>query len=221
MYISKRNVNILIACEESQRECIAFRKRGFRAFSCDIKKCSGEHPEWHILHDVTPYLQGKTIFYTQDGRRHRINKWHLIIAHPPCTYLSKVSSRWMYKDGIIDKQRYKKMLEARDFFYICLNANAQFVVVENPRPMARANLPPVSAQVSPHWFGSRYSKHTYYWLRNLPPLMPTFMYSGKPVCLCRVTWRQDRSKTDNYLAEAVATQWGDYIIKELNKKQIY
>lgn len=84
-------INVLIACEESQAECIAFRAFGFNAYSCDIQKAR-YNPKHHIMGDVTPYLDGRTWFKTQDGHRHRLSKWHLIVAHPPCTYLCKVSS---------------------------------------------------------------------------------------------------------------------------------
>lgn len=80
---------VLIACEESQTECIAFRQAGAAAFSCDIKACSGNHPEWHIRDDVTPFLKGRRYFKTCDGVEHHVPQWDLIIAHPPCTYLAR------------------------------------------------------------------------------------------------------------------------------------
>lgn len=90
-------VNVLIACEESQAECQAFRMLGFNAFSCDIQPCQRHgNPAWHIHDDVTPFLQGQTTFTTQDGKKHSVNSWHLIIAHPPCTYLCNVGSIHMY-----------------------------------------------------------------------------------------------------------------------------
>ena len=84
----KCQVKVLIACEESQRVCSAFRELGHEAYSCDIQKCSGGHPEWHICNDALDIINGNTDFFTTDGKLHTVNKWDLIIAHPPCTYLS-------------------------------------------------------------------------------------------------------------------------------------
>lgn len=209
-------INILIACEESQRECIAFRNRGFNAYSCDIQRCK-HYPEFHICGDVTPFLDGISHFQTQDGKRHVLKKWHVIIAHPPCTYLCKMSSVWMVQHGILNEERYKKMLMAREFFFRCLEAKAQFVAVENPRPMARAQLPRPNAQVSPHNFGNKYSKATYYWLRNLPPLMYGVQLANHPKSFCNSSRGKYRSRTFPEVAEAIATQWGDFILDELNK----
>ena len=210
-------INILIACEESQRECLAFRARGFNAYSCDIQPCSGKHPEYHILGDVTTLLAGLSQFKTQDGKRHVLKKWHMIIAHPPCTYLCKISSPLMVQHGQLNMQRYQKMLFAREFFFLCFNAKADFVAVENPRPMARARLPRPDAQVSPHNFGNKYSKATYYWLRNLPPLMFGVQLPHKPKTFCNASRGKYRSRTFPEIAEAIAKQWGDFILDELNK----
>lgn len=213
-------INILIACEESQRECLAFRSRGFNAYSCDIQACGGEHPEYHIKSDVTRFLDGFTDFVTQDGAAHSVCSWHLIIAHPPCTYLCKMSSVQMIKHGIVNKKRYAQMLLARDFFFHCLRAKAKYVVVENPRPMARARLPRPDAQASPHNFGSHYSKATYYWLRNLPPLMYGAQLPTKPKCYVKSTRGKYRSRTSTEIAEAIAEQWGSFVLDDLNKKDI-
>lgn len=218
--MTPKRINILIACEESQRECIAFRERGFNAYSCDIQKCSGKHPEWHIMGDVSRYLTGMAQFSTQDGKRHHLAKWHCIIAHPPCTYLCKAGSVWMVHKGVIDPVRFNMMLEARKFFMRCLSASAYYVAVENPRPMKRAELPKPSAQVSPHNFGNKYSKATYYWLRNLPPLMFGVQLAGKPKCFVKSSRGKYRSRTFPEIAKAIAEQWGDYILNDLNKKKI-
>lgn len=217
-HITQKNINILVACEESQRECIAFRKRGFNAYSCDIQKCSDKHPEWHICGDVTPYLNGCSSFTTQDGKRHRLSKWHLIIAHPPCTYLCKVGSVQMIQHGKLNTERYQKMLQAREFFFLCLSSAAHYVAVENPRPMARARLPRPQAQVSPHNFGNHYSKATYYWLKNLPPLIFGMQYPGKPKSFCKASRGKYRSRTFPEIAEAIAQQWGDFILDDLRKQ---
>lgn len=155
--MNKKSLIVLIACEESQAECKAFRALGHRAFSCDIQSCKPNgHPEWHIKGDVTPYLDGLTKFTTQDGKRHKVKKWDLIIAHPPCTYLCKLSSVHLRKDAdscvlvngreeFVNADRYKKMIEGRKFFYTCLNAKCDYLAVENPIPMRMARLPPPDA----------------------------------------------------------------------------
>ena len=95
---------LLVACEESQRVCIEFRKRGWEAYSCDIEQCSGGHPEWHIMQDVIPLLDGRCRFTSADGIEHYIDgKWDLIIAHPPCTYLTVTGNRWFNVDRYGEK----------------------------------------------------------------------------------------------------------------------
>ena len=167
------DINVLIACEESQVEMRAFRERGFNAFSCDLQKpARGGDKKYHIQGDVSALLKGRSTFQTMDGHDWRLPCWDLIIAHPPCTYLCKVGSVHMWKDGQLDEERYAKMWEARTFFMECYTAEAPFVAVENPLPMARAKLPKPDAFVEPNWYGSGFTKKTLYWLRNLPPLMP-------------------------------------------------
>ncbi len=210
-----RHLNVLIACEESQAECSAFRKLGHNAFSCDLQKCRrGGNPEWHIHGDVTQFLTGTTQFRTQDGRHHHLSRWHLIIAHPPCTYLCKISSLWMKKGGEVDPDRLQKMMQAREFFFRCLNAQAPYVAVENPLPMARANLPKPSCFIQPFWFGEPYSKKTLYWTKNLPPLMadaqnPTFKQ------YVHASRGKYRSRTFPKVADAIARQWGNWCAAEL------
>lgn len=227
-------VNVLIACEESQAECIAFRERGFNAFSCDIQPCRKKgFPQWHIEADVTPYLQGCTSFNTADGAEHNLSKWHLIIAHPPCTYLSKVGSTWLYVNPdtyvsrnifsggpaagrllFVNGDRFNKLKAAREFFFRCLNAKADFVAVENPQPMRLAGLPKPSTYACPSWFGVKYTKKTLYWLRNLPPLMAEIDYP-LPKSFVRSSRGKYRSRTFPQLAQAIAHQWGDYILDNL------
>lgn len=208
-------INVLIACEESQAECIAFRAFGFNAYSCDIQKAR-YNPKHHIMGDVTPYLDGRTWFKTQDGHRHRLSKWHLIVAHPPCTYLCKVSSVQLIKNGVIDEERLHQMEIARDFFYNCLRAQADYVAVENPLPMKRAGLPKPSCFIQPSWYGVKYTKKTLYWLRNLPPLLPTLIYPN-PKQFVRASRGKYRSRTFPQVAQAMAEQWGKYILNEYNK----
>lgn len=219
----KRQLFVLIACEESQAECRAFRDLGHIAFSCDIQPCrpSG-NPAWHIHADCLPFLKGCTQFVTQDGLSHSVPRWNLIIAHPPCTYLCKVSSIWMRADADysvlfngkvtqVNRTRFNLMLDAREFFFQCLCAQAEFVAVENPVPMALAQLPRPSCYADPSWFGVKYTKKTCYWLRNLPPLMAEIEYPN-PKQYVRSSRGKYRSRTFPQLAAAIARQWSDYIL---------
>lgn len=207
---------VLIACEESQAECKAFRELGHIAYSCDIQPCRPTgNPSWHIQGDVTPYLQGVTQFTTQDGTLQSVPNFDLIIAHPPCTYLCKVSSVHMVINGIVQEERYRKMLAARDFFFACLNAKAPYVAVENPLPMRRAQLPKPSCFLHPSWFGVKYTKKTLYWLKNLPPIMAQLDYPN-PKEFVRASRGKYRSRTFPEVARAIAGQWSTYILDELN-----
>lgn len=116
-------MKILVACEESQAVTIEFRKRGHEAYSCDIQDCSGGHPEWHCKEDVLPLINGNCTFNTVDGVEHKIDgKWDMIIAFPPCTYLTNAGARHLYKGGVLNQERYKKGLEAKVFFMKFWNA---------------------------------------------------------------------------------------------------
>lgn len=217
---------VLIACEESQAECEAFRALGHEAYSCDIQPCKPKgHPEWHIVGDVSPLLAGVPNFVTQDGESHMVEQWHLIIAHPPCTYLCKLSSvqlfknpdRWIYTlKGwkYVNGHRYDKMLQGRQFFFSCLNACAMYVAVENPIPMAIAGLPRPSAYADPSWFGVKYTKKTLYWLKNLPPIFADIEYP-QPKSFVNASRGKYRSRTFKPLAEAIARQWSNYILDEI------
>lgn len=205
-------LNVLIACEESQAETIAFRNLGHNAFSCDLQPCrKGTPEEWHIIGDVSPLLKGKTHFTTQDGTEKSVPYWDLIIAHPPCTYLCKVSSIHMRINGMIQKDRYEKMIEARKFFYECLNADVNYLAVENPLPMALAKLPKPTCYIQPSWFGVKYTKKTLFWLKNLPPLLPKII-NPNPKQFVRSSRGKYRSRTFPEVAQAIAEQWSDYII---------
>lgn len=211
-----KSLNVLIACEESQAECMAWRQLGHNAFSCDIKPCRrGTPPEWHIVGDVLPLLDGQTDFTTQDNQTHHVESWHVIIAHPPCTYLCKVPSVHMRINGVIQPERYAQMKDARAFFFRCLRANAPYVAVENPLPMALAQLPKPSFFIHPSWFGVKYTKKTLYWVRNLPPIMPTIEYPT-PKQFMRSSRSHYRSRTFPEVAQAIAEQWSRYILDELD-----
>lgn len=146
-----RAMKVLVACEESQRVCMAFREKGHEAYSCDIQDCSGGHPEWHIKGDVLQILNGYHDFTTQDGTYHDTvlnDEWDLIIAHPPCTYLSNVGAPRLFdgKDHTIkDMNRYQKGLEAKEFFMNFINADCDKICVENPTPSKIWALPPLYA----------------------------------------------------------------------------
>lgn len=225
-------LNVLIACEESQAECFAFRKLGHNAYSCDVQPCRrGGNPDWHIQADVTPYLEGDTSFVTQSGIYCTVPSWDLIICHPPCTYLCKVGSPHLYKNAnyycwfngsllLLNYERFVKMREAQTFFLKCLNAKAPFVAVENPIPMRLAELPKASTYACPSWFGVKYTKKTLYWLRNLPPLMAECVYSN-PKQYVHSSRGKYRSRTFPQMADAIARQWSAYVIEhiELRNKE--
>lgn len=211
-----KKLYVLIACEESQAECKAFRDLGHYAFSCDIKPVrKGGNPYWHIQANVTSLLNGDTAFVTQAGFLKCVPKWDLIIAHPPCTYLCKLSSCQMKVHGVMNWDRYRSMILARRFFFKCLNAEAQYVAVENPVPMRRAQLPKPSCYADPSWFGVKYTKKTCYWLKNLPPIMPTIIHS-RPKCYVTSSRGIYRSRTFPQLARELAKQWSEFIINDLS-----
>lgn len=210
-----RQLNVLIACEESQAECLAFRELGHNAFSCDLQRARFR-PDWHIIGDVTPFLDGKCSFVTESGKQCTVDRWDLIIAHPPCTYLCRVSSVRMKIGGVIQPERFAKMKEARDFFFRCLRARAPYVAVENPIPMKLAMLPKPSCFLHPSWFGVKYTKKTLFWLKNLPPIMPEIEYPN-PKEFVRASRGKYRSRTFPQVAKAIARQWSSYILDEMEK----
>lgn len=230
--------NILIACEESQAECKAFRERGFEAYSCDIQECSGGHPEWHICGDVLPILNGNCVFQTQAGSDfHVVNgKWDLIIAHPPCTYMSNAGARWLYAGGKLNEERYQKGLEAKAFFMKFYNAECDHICVENPIPSRVYDMPEYTQIIQPYEHGHIWSKKTCLWLKNLNPLHPTNFISKeqrRPYCTSgRYSGTHDpkykgasrsggsakmRSKAFEGIAKAMAEAWGDELLKGVNK----
>lgn len=149
-------MRVLIACEESQTECLAFRSIGIEAFSCDIKPCSGGHPEWHIQGDVVSHLNSVPPFY-----------YDLIIAHPPCTYLSACQGfRFYNKDGSLNFDRLDKLSAARDFFMFFYDyPYCKHIAIENSRVLKRAQLPKHTQVVQPYDFLDPYSKQTLQWSR--------------------------------------------------------
>ena len=176
-------MDILIACEESQEVCKAFRAKGHRAFSCDIKEPSGGHPEWHIKGDVLPLINGYCMFETMDGVVHTLGStWDMIIAHPPCTDLTVTGAR------VFERKRADGSQKASiEFFAQFLNADCEKIVIENPVGIisgnyikeyfpelcSKYNLPRSYQQIIHPWmFGAPFSKRTCLWIKGLPNLKP-------------------------------------------------
>lgn len=222
-------MNVLIACEESQAVCKAFREKGHEAYSCDIIECSGGHPEWHIQGDVLEVLhpdeQYGVHFLTSDGTLHWVEKWDLIIAHPPCTYLSNAGAARLYpKKGELNWERYEKGLQAKAFFMKFYNAPCDKICIENPIPTRIFGLPPYTQTIQPYEHGHPYSKKTCLWLKGLPELTPTNIV--EPICSwvsggskdnhgnkrknCGMTFRDSKTKSKTFegIAKAMAEQWG-------------
>ena len=222
-------MRVLVACEESQEVCKAFREKGHEAFSCDLQECSGGRPEWHIQGDALKLLNGDCTFVTADTHTHtQVGRWDLIIAHPPCTYLSNAGACRLYpKKGEIDKDRYIKGLKGKEFFmafwwygfYGCGK-----IVIENPVPTSVYELPRPTNCIQPYEFGEKYSKKTYLWEFGVPHLVPTELVADYKPFLPSGTSRKlggdsygakgcahdgkPRSKTFPGIAKAMAEQWG-------------
>ena len=181
----KRILNILIACEESQAVCKAFRKLGHNAYSCDLLDCSGDHPEWHFNHDITEVLN-KTNLVLQNGEEAVIKgNWDLMIGHPPCTYLAVSGAQWYYhpedKDLPVEKRRPhpKYPNRARDredavkFFMSLAKAKIKRIAIENPVGIMSNRWRKPDQKIQPYQFGDPYSKGTCLWLKNLWTLHPS------------------------------------------------
>lgn len=221
-----RDINILVACEESQRVCEAFRKLGGKAYSCDIMECSGGHPEWHIMQDALPLLNGGCSFKTMDGIEHSIDgKWDLIIAHPPCTYLSNAGARFLYPKGVLNEERLAKGMVAKDFFMHFYNADCDRIAIENPIPSKVYGLPPYTQTIQPWMFGHPVQKKTCLWLNGLPELQPTNIVEERQSTKIPGNWfnsggkerQKNRAKTFPGIAKAMAEQWMPLLLEETNK----
>jgi hypothetical protein len=190
-----------VACEESGRVTAEFRRLGHEAYSCDILPTSGGHPEWHIQGDVIPLLS---------------QKWDIIIAFPPCTYLSNAGAKHLFRGGVLNKERFRKGLDAKKFFLSLLNADCPKVCVENPVSSRVFEMPPHTQEVEPYMFGDPWKKKTRLWLRGLPKLEPTDICLAFQNCHDAGTWfmkggkdrQKNRAKTPFGLARAMAEQWG-------------
>lgn len=192
-------MKILVACEESQAVTTELRKLGHEAYSCDLVQCSGGHPEWHLKQDVIPLLK---------------NKWDMIIAFPPCTYLTKTGAPSLFPKGILDEDRYKRGCDARNFFMMFYNAECPKIAIENPTPLKIYNLPECSQIIQPYMFGHPYSKRTCLWLKGLPILMATDIRCDIESTLTAKWYNSGgknrqvlRSKTFPGIAKAMAVQW--------------
>ena len=204
-------MKVLIACEESQRVCTAFRNKGHEAYSCDILSCSGEHPEWHIKDDVLKHLD---------------ENWDLIIAHPPCTYLTVAANKYynVEKYGVKAIEREQLREEAIEFFLKFTDLKCPKVAIENPIGVMSTRFRKPTQVIQPYYFGDRERKATCLWLKGLPPLKPTNIV--EPDIIKHKSGRTDsrlhfetlklpkeerariRSKTFEGIANAMAEQWG-------------
>jgi hypothetical protein len=203
-------MKILIACEESQEVCKAFRRRGHEAYSCDIEPCSGGHPEWHLQQDVTELLK---------------EKWDMIIAFPPCTYLTVTGNKWNKPE--FEKRfpnRKQQRESAINFFLLFANANCEHIAIENPIGIMSTTYKKPTQIIQPFWFGEPERKSTCLWLKGLPKLVSTDMvepilytykdgrtdgnWHVKTMALSSYERAKARSKTFPGIAEAMAEQWG-------------
>ena len=222
-------MKVLVACEESQRVCCAFRALGHEAYSCDIQEPTGGHPEWHILGDVLKVLDGGVIV-TMDGKNHSISSWELIIAHPPCTYLTVTGNRWYnierYGEKAIIRQRQRE--EAVEFFIELTRARCDRICIENPVGVMSSIYRKPDQIIQPYQFGDAAEKRGCLWLKGLPKLRHTNSVapperkkyaSGKTM----PAWYADlwslppsersriRSQTFPGIAKAMAEQWGGVV----------
>ena len=220
-------MKVLVACEESQAVCIEGRKLGHEVYSCDIQECSGGHPEWHIMCDVIPLLNGNCDFNTMDGENHSLSgRWDMIIAFPPCTYLTVTGNRWFNIDRYGEKaiQRHKDRKDGVDFFMAFANADCEKIAIENPVGIMSSEWRKPNQIINPWQFGDAFEKKTCLWLKGLPELTHTNIVkipprkkfdSGKSM----PSWYAEawhlpkeeraklRSKTFPGIAKAMAQQW--------------
>ena len=218
-------MKILIACEESQAVCKEMRRLGHECYSCDIIECSGGHPEWHIMQDVLPLLNGNCTFKTMDGVEHTIDsKWDMIIAHPPCTYLTLAGNKW-YKPEFLSRfpERLYQRQQAILFFMKIANAYCDKIAIENPVGIMSTQWRKPDQYIEPYYFGDCEKKKTGLWLKGLPLLISTNIV--EPVIIhCKSganepRWHMEtmklskdersriRSKTFPGIAKAMAEQW--------------
>lgn len=227
-------MNVLIACECSQTVCKEFRALGHEAYSCDIEEQYGGHPEWHIKGDCLEILRGGgQMFETEDGSAHNIDKWDLIIAHPPCTYLSNAATRSHSLKGATLEQinaRTAKRIQAQEFFMKFANVDCERVAIENPVGVMNTVYRKPDQIIEPYQFAESeedienyVTKRTCLWLKGLKPLQGNSLDkpnnaelfgkhpNGKARCweeMVKGDRATVRSKTFTGIARAMAEQWG-------------
>lgn len=192
-------MRVLVACEYSGTVRDAFIRMGHDAMSCDLLPTDVPGP--HYQGDVTDILG--------DG-------WDLMVAHPPCTYLSNAGARWLYAGGKLNQERYEIGLKAKEFFLSFLEANIPMVCVENPVPSSVFQLPKYSQVVEPYEYGHPFKKKTCLWLKGLPKLMPTDIVSERQSTKIPGNWfnkggkerQKERARFWTGIAKAMAEQWG-------------
>ena len=225
-------MKILVACEESQAVTTELRKLGHEAYSCDIIECSGGHPEWHIRWDALALINGNCTFLTEDWKMHHIDgKWDMIIAFPPCTYLTVTGNRWFNVDryGEAAVKRHKDREEAIKFFMAFANADCDKIAIENPVGIMSSTWRKPNQIINPYEFGDPFEKKTCLWLKGLPELKPTNIVeapprkhfdSGKSMpAWYAEAWHLPqeeraklRSKTFPGIAKAMAEQWAGEVL---------
>jgi hypothetical protein len=191
---------VLVACEFSGKVREAFRKLGHDAYSCDLIESSDKSP-YHFQGDALSLLE---------------QHWDLLIAHPPCTYLSNAGARHLYKGGELQQERFEKGLEAKKFFMKLYTANVDKVCIENPTPSKVYQLPLHTQVVQPYQFGHPFSKRTLLWLKNLPQLKHTNVVKCEESTKVVGNWfnkggkdrQKNRAETFQGIADAMAEQWG-------------
>lgn len=219
-------MKVLVACEESQIVCKAFRNKGHEAYSCDIQEPSGNHPEWHIIHDVLDILNRPEYVITMDGKRHDIGRWDLIIAHPPCTRLCLSGQRWCtYGSDEYRATKVQEREEAVEFFMHFVNADCDKIAIENPVGIMSSRYRKPDCIYNPYDFiNETECKRTCLWLKGLPKLTGTrsdklplsertnniwkAVFNGKQYSYNDPIVAKFRSKTPVGVAEAMAEQWG-------------
>lgn len=227
-------MRVLVACEESQAVCVAFRERGHEAYSCDIIECSGGHPEWHIQQDVIPLLNGRCYFKTMDGVSHAVNgKWDMIIAFPPCTFLTNTGNRWfdVMRYGYAAQVRWSERCKAIVFFLTIAFADCEKIILENPIGCMSTLYRKPDQIIHPYYFAEKQGdencerKATCLWLKGVPPLRYEIKFSPRIVAYKNgkgtdSPWHIEtmslppnerskaRSKTFPGFAKAIAEQYG-------------
>lgn len=226
-------MKVLIACECSQTVCKEFRALGHEAYSCDIEEQYGGHPEWHIKGDCLEILRGGQMFKTEDGKEHTIDRWDLIIAHPPCTYLSNAATgSHSTKRNTIEQinERTAKRIQAQEFFMRFANVDCDKVAIENPVGVMSTVYRKPDQIIEPYQFAESVedkenyvTKRTCLWLKGLKPLQDNDLDkpnnaelfgrhpSGKARCweeMVKGDRATVRSKTFPGIAKAMAEQWG-------------